>query len=241
MRLIQTYVSLACLVLFLFYTPPAMGTPIQAEGQLNMMWSSYSGTTSAVLVDLGSGPVSTGLISFDLDTSPGLSNFFNIDWDAGMASIQLNLLTTFPLLNSLGITDPVKMIINESGSLDSIPWVEPGATDVNILTSSTMFGGGTVSEGIFSGFTFENDNIWNIDVDVNVGIGNGNTIQIGTGNSTSTHTGNITQPGGIPQPTSGSGLGTTVVPEPSTMLLLITGLLCFIGFSRATDVRRYNL
>jgi hypothetical protein len=186
----------------------------------------YSGTTSGVLVDLGSGPVDTGLISFSLD--PAGNSFEFVDWDNKTDTWHLEMLINFPLLQTLGLT-PFKMTIDETGAIDSIPDV-PIGDNVSFSFSSHLTGGGTVQDGPFSGFTFSNFNDWTINVSGNtVGTGSGNNVNLqkGKGNTNSQHEGTIKQPNKDPQPTSGSGAGaTTGVPEPSTIVLTLSGAVC---------------
>ncbi len=106
--------------------------------------------------------------------------------------------------------------------MDSIPLVEPGTVNVDIAVSSTMISNGVIEGGVFNDTKFEDNNIWIFNSKANIG-GGGEIFLAGTGYSTSTHTGNIIQPGGLPQPTSGTGSGITEIPEPATVLLLSLG------------------
>jgi hypothetical protein len=69
-------------------------------GKLRENFTTLTGTTSSVLVDLGNGLEETGEISFALD--PSGNSYFDYDFDAGTASAYLELLATFPLQQSIG-------------------------------------------------------------------------------------------------------------------------------------------
>ena len=83
-------------------------------GKLRENFTTLTGTTSSVLVDLGNGLEETGEISFALD--PSGNSYFDYDFDAGTASAYLELLATFPLQQSIG-ADPIKIVISESGNI----------------------------------------------------------------------------------------------------------------------------
>ncbi|BBH39535.1 hypothetical protein myaer102_20670 [Microcystis viridis NIES-102] len=83
-------------------------------GKLRENFTTLTGTTSSVLVNLGNGLEETGEISFALD--PSGNSYFDYDFDAGTASAYLELLATFPLQQSIG-ADPIKIVISESGNI----------------------------------------------------------------------------------------------------------------------------
>lgn len=83
-------------------------------GKLKETFTTLTGTTSSVLVDIGNGLEETGEISFSLD--PNGNSYFDYDFDAGTASAYLELLATFPLQQSIG-ADPIKIVISESGNI----------------------------------------------------------------------------------------------------------------------------
>jgi len=83
-------------------------------GKLRENFTTLTGTTSSVLVDIGNGLEETGEISFALD--PSSNSYFDYDFDAGTASAYLELLATFPLQQSIG-ADPIKIVISESGNI----------------------------------------------------------------------------------------------------------------------------
>src|SRR5260370_31113138 len=101
-----------------------MADSIPATGTLMMQLSSFSGATSGVMVNLGSGPVSTGLISYRLDPSFGAQNFWTFNWNTGASVFNAHLLVTFPLLTSLGM-NPVPILITDTG-LTTPPLLTPG-------------------------------------------------------------------------------------------------------------------
>ncbi len=86
-------------------------------GKLRENFTTLTGTTSSVLVDIGNGLEETGEISFALD--PSGNSYFDYDFDAGTASAYLELLATFPLQQSIG-ADPIKIVISESGNIRSL-------------------------------------------------------------------------------------------------------------------------
>jgi hypothetical protein len=83
-------------------------------GKLKETFTTLTGTTSSVLVDIGNGLEETGEISFSLD--PSGNSYFDYDFDAGTALAYLELLATFPLQQSIG-ADPIKIVISESGNI----------------------------------------------------------------------------------------------------------------------------
>lgn len=205
----------------------ALAAMLPATSTLDLTFLSYSGTSSAITVDLGSGPVSTGLISYNLDTSFGMDNFWQINFDTGATDTRLHLLITAPLLTTLGLP-AIPLEINEVGPLDFIPLVDTSGAPFTLQISATTVGGGTIQTGLFSGFVFSNDNTNNSNNNANgnsTNIGHGTGNHVSVGNTSSSNTGTITPPGGASQFTFGTGTGTTAqVPEPSSIWLSSTGL-----------------
>jgi hypothetical protein len=144
----------------------------------------FTGTLSAVEIDVGSGPVSTGLISYNLDTTNPSAQQFAFNFSSLTATAQLDLIVNFPLLQTLGAS-PVRIHIAESGPIVSgIPDL-PVGDNQNLAFRSLLTGGGTVASGSpFSRFAFNNINDTTTVKNVNVAPG-------GTYNQTVTGGGNI--------------------------------------------------
>ena len=203
---------------------------------------SLSGTLSAINVDLGAGPVSTGLLTFSLDTSAPASNYI-VDFDSATITANLNLLIDSPLLQSLG-EPSAKIHIIESGSIiGGTPDLALGPKALNL--TADLKGGGTVEPGsIFAGTTYSNINFVIIKIVVEVikhlpplppspppppppppppepykpsyDPNDPGTVAFQV-------EAQITDPTGGSQPTDGSGSGSlTAVPEPSTFVLVVT-------------------
>lgn len=203
---------------------------LPATGTLNLIFFSYSGTSSSIMVDLGSGPVPTGTISYTLDTSFGRDNYWFIDFDTGSTITKMHLLLTSPLFTSLG-SPPVPLEINEVGPLDSIPLVDTSGAPFELQIRALTVGGGTIQSGPFAGFVFSNDN-YNFSNNTATGnstnIGHGTGNQVNVGKSNSSNSGTVTTPSGNSQSTSGTGTGTTGTPEPSTLALSCAALVLLL-------------
>ena len=105
---------------------PALAGPIPPTwfGTLRNDFIQLHGTSSGVTIDLGSGPLQTGPISFDLD--PAGTSFFEYDFSKGTGFVHEELLLTFPLQQQLGIA-PVPITIEETGNILDI-FLTPIAT-----------------------------------------------------------------------------------------------------------------
>jgi hypothetical protein len=209
---------------------PAYAVPL--TGGVVDFYQSFTGSLAPVTVDLGSGPVSTGLISYTLDvTNPSVQQFaFN--FSTLTATAQLDLRVNFPLLQTLGAS-PLTIHIAESGPIVSGVPDLPVGNNQSVTFRALLTGGGTVGPGSpFSGFTFSNINDTTVVKNVNVEAGGTfNETVNGGGNITLTAT--ITQPGRPGAPTTGTGtfgIGPKPLPESSSLLLLISGLAGLAGY-----------
>lgn len=105
--------------------------------------TALNGTTSPVLVDLGFGLQSTGVINFTLD--PDGMSYYLLDYDNSTVSEHLNLIMTFPLQQDLGI-DPIAITIDESGPiLDAFlsSFIIPENPELGTISASAV---GTVTQ-----------------------------------------------------------------------------------------------
>lgn len=128
-------------------------------GNLHEDILTLSGVTSGITVDTGGGIMrETGTITLTLD--PLGNSYFEYNLDQGTIYERLELLLTFPLQNTLGI-GPLPIFIEETGTISSVTVIAGYAGDVTAELS---------------------------------------------------HSGFITQPGSIPQPTTGSWTGTASQP-----------------------------
>ena len=97
--------------------------------------TAFSGTTTGIDVNLGSGAISSGDISFTLDTSQ--TNLIIYNFDSGYATFNINLLIDLPLLTSLG-EPPASINLIESAFLPAFNIIEPPepatSTDFNFLS-----------------------------------------------------------------------------------------------------------
>ena len=216
--------------LLLLISPHRLGAIPLTGGALDF-YQSFQGTLSAVDVDLGFGPVSTGTISYTLDTTNPSAQQFAFNFDTLTATADLDLLVDFPLLATLGL-QPLPIHVSESGPIISgVPDLPSGPQELTF--EALLTGGGTIGPGsLFSGFVYSNINDTNTTKNVNVEAG-------GTFNETINGGGNIkiqatiTQPGGTPKPTSGTGnfgIGPKPIPEPSTWLMMLTGTVSLMGY-----------
>jgi len=215
-------------------------TMLPATGTLDLRYFSYSGTLSPITVDMGSGPVSTGLISYTLDKSFGADNFWDFNFDTGATDSRMHLLITSPLLTKLGMP-AIPLEINESGPLDFIPLVDTSGGAFVLDLSATTVGSGTLQAGPIanSDLTLNitwinkcfNDNTVNNNHGTNVDPKN-----VSGGSSGGSISGTVTSPGGTQQSINGTGAGGTGVPEPSTLSLSLMSLafVCWkmFGYSR---------
>jgi hypothetical protein len=113
---------------------------------------SYSGTTSGVQLATPLGLMDTGTITLSLD--PSVQSYISGNWDTGIQSDHLGLDMTCPLMSALGMTQPVRITVDESGPLVSIPSVDVG-TNVPINWTANLYGGGTITSGPFAGLTYQ--------------------------------------------------------------------------------------
>jgi hypothetical protein len=209
---------------------PAFAVPL--NGGVVDFYQSFTGSLSPVEVDLGSGPVSTGLISYSLDATNPSAQQFGFNFSSLTATAQLDLVVNFPLLQTLG-APPLKIQIVESGPIVSGVPDLPVGDNQSLTFRALLTGGGTVGPGsVFSGFTFSNLNDTTTVKNVNVAPG-GTYNQTVTGGGNITITATITQPGKPPVPTGGTGtfgVGPNPLPEPSSMILLGSGLAALAGY-----------
>lgn len=214
--------------LSLGHVQSAYADPVRVSGVTQLGWSSYTGSTSGVSLNIGGSAMPTGEISFSLDPSFGSDNYYTYNWDTDTASIRLHLKLNSPLLGQIGASNlPIE--INESGGIGALPMVEPGTTDHFPFPSVLMTGGGAIDTGPLAGVSFSNDNNWiNITVNGNVEVNGGGKVSVPittTVTTNSQHSGNIQQIGGPSLPTTGGGTGIVAgVPEPQTYAMMIAGL-----------------
>lgn len=101
--------------------------------------TAFSGTTTGIDVDLGSGAISSGDISFTLDTSQ--TNLIIYNFDSGYATFNINLLIDAPLLTSLG-EPPASINLIESAFLPAFNIIEPPepptSTDFSFLSDTII-------------------------------------------------------------------------------------------------------
>ncbi|MDX1996822.1 MAG: hypothetical protein SF066_03805 [Thermoanaerobaculia bacterium] len=117
--------------------------------------AALSGTAGPIIIDLGSGPQSTGPISYELE--PSTSNTMRFNMLHGLAEIDIHLLIDFPLLDQIG-SPPLRIRLREAGP---VTWgVDPVTRQ--IAGWSSLTGGGVFEGGIFAGGVFYNKNGWEI-------------------------------------------------------------------------------
>lgn len=209
---------IVCFIIFsviLSVSSTARADLTQPTGELHMPWLSYTGTTSAVNVDLGQGPVSTGEIEFGLVESYGPDNYLLVDWDNATMTNRMRVLADCPLMQSLNV-DPFEIMVDETGTLDSIPWVDPDAYAV-VETHATLSFDTTISGGVFDGFEYSNCDNLKLRIVISPGM-----LMLGL-DATTKNKGTITPPGLPPEDTEGEGRG-ILVPAPGSLTLALIGL-----------------
>ncbi len=119
------------------------------SGQTFDTVTSLTGTSAAVTIDLGSGPVSTGTISVSLDPSATSTMLFN--WDTGTLTSDLHVLFNSPLFTTLGIVD-TKADVVETGTMTPRPTYDPFTARISDFFID-LSGHGTVTNGPLAGMT----------------------------------------------------------------------------------------
>lgn len=108
--------------------------------------TSFSGSGTAINLDLGSGVFSSGEISFSLDTSSvnanNTTNTMSFDFDTGIVTLDVNLLVTSTELQNMGgITGSLHLV--ETATLPEFNLVEnptpwPGITTITSEAQGTI-------------------------------------------------------------------------------------------------------
>jgi hypothetical protein len=202
---------------------------VNLTGRVTDFYHSFNGTLSAVELDLGSGLVSTGEISYSLDLTNPSEQRFTFDFDTMTATAELDFLVTFPLLQSLN-QSPIRIHISESGPIISGVPDLPVGDNQSLQFRALLIGGGIVTDNsIFSGLEYRNlnDTIVNKNVNVSPG-GTFNQNINGGGNIAVNIEGTIQQPGSNPSITVGTG-GATIATEPVPEPLTIFGSAMALG------------
>lgn len=227
---------------------------LQPGGKTFTQITEFTGDLTGVYLYRGAQEIFTGPLELALDASYGADNFFVADWDTKTASTRFHLLISAPEIGVYGV--PIE--INESGALTSpLPLF-----DTTLLytvgnfpeISGSLIGGGTVQEGDFAGFTYRNiNNFSSIRVE-----GDGNKVYVSPeGDKVKVELpasspmparynleGTITPPptpqnlNPLPQRTTGNGnVLVQGIPEPSTWVLALAGLVVGAGFRRRLKYR----
>lgn len=223
LALIWTVVTAVC-----FSSQTVSGVPL--TGGVVDFYHSFGGTLSAVTVDTGSGPMTTGPIAYSLNLADPSAQRFAFDFDTMTASAELDLLVSFPLLTTLG-EGPLNIHITESGPIVGGPPNILVGSDQTLSFQALLTGGGLVAPGsIFSGAQFSNINDTVVVKPVNIEAGGTftQTLDIKGGGSVKIEA-TITLPDGTKKQTSGTGaftVASTPVPEwnSSASSLLTIGI-----------------
>jgi hypothetical protein len=186
--------------------------------------TSLTGTTSSIIVDLGSGPQSTGIINYALD--PSGTSYIDFNYDSSTATEHLALLLTFQLQQDMGLA-PIPIVIDESGPITEvllIDWIIP--INPNLGTLSSNFSGtitppGGSSQNTSGSLSGETD----ADVvdpfavfQIRSELTGGGTVQSGPFSGFSYDNFNIKIKVNV-------NSNNNVVPEPSSMFLFPLGLI----------------
>ncbi len=110
----------ACAVLSLLLLPLGRASVVTKDGQyivsgnMPLLFTDFSGTSSGINIDLGSGSQPSGPLTFSLDPSAMSQQL--IDFDNALMQLDLHLLITFPLQTSIGAA-PVPIEVIETAAL----------------------------------------------------------------------------------------------------------------------------
>lgn len=203
-------------------------------GEKTYLYHASNGTTSPVFVNLGSGPVSTGNLSYLLDLANPSNSTFSFNFDTKTIQVEVDYFLDFPLLQKIG-EPPIKYHLSETGTIVSdIPDLPVGKSQKLIFKAVETGVGIADPNSILGGLKYKtfNELIVNLLVDVEEGgIFNPHRGADGSIDLVDIQT-ELIFPGGISQKTVGTGnskISVTPVPVPEPFLLTPLSTTTLLG------------
>jgi hypothetical protein len=220
---------------------------VSLSGSLTTYFSSYQSSINSFLLPIQGQLVPSGPVSLTLDLSQPELQVNTFDFDRRVHTVHVDLLLNSPTLQALGFSN-LRLRIDETGPITALSptLVVPGATQA-VCVSSTLDSSGVIGPGLLEGWTFsgrkgndpngpgQNCPTWRVS-------STGQVIEMTpslTYNMGGTTTASLTSPDGLQIiPLAGTFIARydiSPVPEPTTWLLLVTGI---IALANTRSIRR---
>lgn len=134
-----TFLLIGAIGLNLSFTPKALSAVFFWQDGTPQEITDWTGRGSSVQIDIGSGLVDSGEISFDLDTSKNNTILFDFEGDS--ITLDINLLINAEILDTLG-EPPAEMNLVETATLPPFSLInsnkQPTITRLEYISEGTI-------------------------------------------------------------------------------------------------------